>query len=185
MALTSPKPASYEDLFDLPENLVGEIVNGRLVTHPRAPRHVRASSSLGFTLGGAYDRGVGSPGDRWLLDLPELRLNADIVVPDLAGWRRSRMPKLPDTAWFELAPDWVCEILSPATARIDRVEKLPIYAGHGVQHAWLVDPDLRTLEVFENREGKWLLLTVLENDAGVCQPPFDDITFSLGGLWAD
>jgi len=186
MALSSPKPATYEDLFDLPENLVGEIVNGRLVTHPRpAPRHARAYSSLGFKLGGAYDDGVGGPGGWWILDEPELHLNADILVPDLAGWRRSRMPRLPDTAWFELAPDWVGEILSPSTARIDRVEKLPIYARHAVQHAWLVDPDLRTLEVFENSDGKWLLLTALENDADVCQLPFDAITFGLGGLWAD
>ena len=140
---------------------------------------------LGANLVGPFDKGVDGPGGWWILDEPELHLNADILVPDLVGWRHGRMPRLPDTAWFELAPDWVCEILSPSTARIDRVEKLPIYARHGVQHAWLVDPDLRTLEVFECREGKCLLLTVLENDAGVCQPPFDVITFSLGGLWAD
>lgn len=123
---------------------------------------------------------MGGPGGWWILDEPELHLNADILVPDLASWRRDKMPRLPDTAWFELAPDWVCEILSPSTARIDRVEKLPIYVRHGVQHAWLVDPDLRTLEVFENCQGEWLLLTVLENNADVCGPPFDAITFAPG-----
>ncbi len=79
---------------------------------------------------------------------------------------------LPETAWFELAPDWICEILSPSTAKLDRAVKLPLYARNGVTHCWLVDPDLKTLEVFENRDGKWLLLTVLENDAEVSQPPF-------------
>ncbi|MDP2811069.1 MAG: Uma2 family endonuclease, partial [Rhodocyclaceae bacterium] len=171
MGLPALKFATYEDLFDLPDHIVGEIINGRLVTHPRpAPKHARAYSSLGFKVGAAYDDGTNGPGGWWILDEPELHLDADILVPDLAGWRRDRMPKLPETAWFELAPDWVCEILSPSTAKVDRAEKLPLYAAQGVRHAWLVDPDLRTLEVFENREGKWLLLTVLENDATVSQP---------------
>jgi Uma2 family endonuclease len=95
------------------------------------------------------------------------------------------MPTLPETVLFELAPDWICEILSPSTARIDRVEKLPIYAANGVKHAWLVAPDLRILEVFENQNGKWLLLTVLENNAAVAHPPFDAVSFDLGALWAD
>jgi len=187
--MTSPaqRPARYQDLFDLPETLVGEIINGRLVTHPRpAPRHARAYSSLGIKIGGPFDHGdEGGPGGWWILDEPELHLDSDILVPDLAGWKRERMPSLPEIAWFELAPDWVCEILSPATAKTDRVEKLPIYAAHRVAHAWLVDPDLRTLEVYENRSGKWLLLEVLENDAKVSQPPFDAIDFHLGSLWAD
>lgn len=186
MALPQTKPAAYEDLFDLPENIIGEIVNGRLITQPRpAPKHAMAYSSLGFELGGPFQRGKGGPGGWWILDEPELHLDYDIVVPDLAGWRRERMPKLPETAYFELAPDWVCEILSPSTARVDRVEKLPIYAAKGVKHAWLVDPELRTLEVFENQNGKWLLLTVLEDNAAVAQPPFDAISFDLGALWAD
>ena len=95
------------------------------------------------------------------------------------------MPHLPQTAWFALAPDWVCEILSPGTARFDRVEKLPLYLRHGVKHAWLVDPDLKTLEVFESQNGKWVLLTVLEDAAPVSQPPFDAITFDLSSLWAE
>jgi Uma2 family endonuclease len=176
-------PATYEDLFDLPEHVVGEIISGRLVTHPRpAPKHAIAYSAIGFELGGPFARGRGGPGGWWILDEPELHLERDILVPDIAGWRRERMPAPPATAGFELPPDWVCEILSPSTARVDRVEKLPIYARHGVRHAWLVDPDLRTLEVFENHDGKWLLLTVLEGSADVSQPPFDAISFGLGNL---
>ncbi len=106
-------------------------------------------------------------------------------MPDIAGWRRERMPKLPETAWFDLAPDWLYEILSPSTARVDRVEKLPIYARWGVKNVWLVDPDLRTLEAFENVDGRWLLVATLKDDDSVSLPPFDAISFSLGGLWAD
>ena len=166
--------------------MVAEIINGRLVTHPRpAPKHVRASSSLGVKIGDSFDLGGSGPGGWWILDEPELHLAAQVLVPDLAGWRRERMPSLPETAWFDLAPDWVCEVLSPGTASLDRAEKLPIYAGHGVAHVWLVDPLLRTLEAFENREGKWLLLSTLKDAYPVSLPPFDAITFDLSILWAD
>jgi Uma2 family endonuclease len=186
MGEPAPRPAIYEDLLDLPENLVGEIINGRLVTHPRpAPRHAHASSMLGSEIAGPFNKGRGGPGGWWILDEPELHLGAHVLVPDLAGWRRSRMPRLPDTAWFELAPDWLCEVLSPSTAKGDRVEKLPIYASFGVGHVWLIDPTLRTLEAFENREGKWLLLAAFENDNQVSILPFDAIAFDLAGLWAD
>jgi Uma2 family endonuclease len=186
LGLPAVKPATYNDIVALPEHLVGEIIRGVLHTHPRpAPKHARAYSSLGVELGGPFDRGRNGPGGWWILDEPELHLGADVLVPDLAGWKRERMPKLPNGAWFELAPNWICEILSPSTAKIDRAEKLPLYAQAGVAHCWLVDPDLKTLEVFENREGKWLLLTVLENDANVSQPPFDAITFALATLWAE
>lgn len=186
MGSPEPKPASYEDLFDLPEHIVGEIINGRLVTHPRpAPRHARAYSRLGMEIGGSFDFDRNGPGGRWILDEPEIHLMGDILVPDIAGWRRERMPRLPETAWFDLAPDWLCEILSPSTARVDRAEKLPIYARWGVPHVWLVDPDLRTLEAYENQSGRWVLLATLKDDEAVSLPPFDAISFSLGGLWAD
>lgn len=186
MGLPALKPATYDDLFDLPEHLVGEILSGHLVTHPRpAPKHARAYSSLGVEIGSPFDMGKGGPGGWWIIDEPELHLEGDILVPDLAGWRRSRMPALPDTAFFELAPDWVCEILSPATARIDRMTKMPLYASYGVQHLWLVDPDLRTLEVFENTQGRWTQVAVLADNAAVSQSPFDAISFDLGSLWAD
>ncbi len=179
------RPARYEDLFDLPENMVGEILGGALHTHPRpAPKHARAYSVLGGNLGGSYDWGNDGPGGWWILDEPELHLGNDILVPDLAGWRRENLPELPDTAWFETAPDWVCEILSPSTARVDRVIKMPIYARESVKHLWLVDPDLKTLEAFElNEEGHWTLMASLKDDDPVCLPPFDAIEFPLDALW--
>ena len=178
--------ATYEDLLALPENLVGEILFGQLHTHPRpAPKHAQAYSALGGNLGGAYDWGKGGPGGWRILDEPELHLGGDIIVPDIAGWRRERMPALPETAWFELAPDWACEILSPSTARTDRALKMSIYARERVPHLWLVDPDARTLEVYRLQDdGHWLLLATLKEDDPVKQPPFDAITFALGSLWA-
>jgi hypothetical protein len=117
-----------------------------------------AASSLGEELTGPVQKGRGGgPGGWWILDEPELHLGADILVPDLAGWRRSRMPTLPETAFFALAPDWACWVLSPSTAQMDRVDKLPIYASHGVNHAWLVDPEAKTLEILSLHEGHWRL----------------------------
>ncbi len=184
---TAVRFARYEDLLDLPENVVGEIIGGHLHTHPRpAPRHARVTSSLGIKVGGPFDmREGGGPGGWWILDEPELHLGADVLVPDLAGWRRERLPKLPDAAWFDLAPDWVCEVLSPATARTDRALKLPCYAQAGVGHCWLVDPDARLLEAYANHEGRWLLLGTWGGDEQPRVPPFDAIALELAALWAD
>jgi Uma2 family endonuclease len=179
------KQATYQDLLNLPENLVGEILNGKLHSHPRpAPKHARAYSALTGSLWSPFDNGAGGPGGWWILDEPEIHLAENIVVPDLAGWRREKMPELPKTAWFEMAPDWVCEILSPSTARTDRIVKMPIYAREGVNHLWLVDPDLRTLEIFSLIAGHWTLLAVLKDNDIVNQPPFEAIEFSLQVLWA-
>ncbi len=186
MGLPAAKPATYEDLLALPEHLVGELIAGRLVTQPRpAPRQARCYSAIGAALFDPYDRGRGGPGGWWILDEPELHLAGHVLVPDLAGWRRERLPRLPDTAWFEQALDWVCEILSPATARVDRAEKLPLYAGLGVGHAWLVDPDLRLLEAYENQGGRWLLLGSFQDAASVAIPPFEAVSLELALLWAD
>ena len=186
MGFPQLKPATYEDLLTVPAHLVAEIIAGTLYTQSRpSPRHARASSSLGDEIVSPFDKGRGGPGGWWILDEPECHLDADIVVPDLAGWRRERLPKLPDEAFFELPPDWVCEVLSPGTARMDRVEKMPIYARAGVVHIWLVDPILRTLEVFENTSAGWLLLGAFENEDTISMPPFDAIRFNLDVLWAD
>ena len=180
------RPARYEDLFDLPENLVGEIIDGELHTHPRpAPRHSVALSALGGELGPPFQRGRDGPGGWWILDEPELHLGADILVPDVAGWRRERMPAMPDTAWFELAPDWVCEVLSPATARLDRMSKMPRYAANGVAYCWLVDPTARTLESFKLSEGRWMLLASFVDEGEVAAEPFDAVAFPLEALWPD
>ncbi len=177
--------ATYQDILDLPEHLVGEIIHGALVTHPRpAPKHLLASSALRDELFGPFHRGRGGPGGWWILDEPELHLGSHILVPDLAGWRRERLASLPDTAYFELATDWLCEVLSPATARTDRADKLPLYAAHAVDWCWLVDPDLRTLEVLQRREAHWLLVDTYKDDAQVQAPPFADITIDMAGLWA-
>lgn len=183
MSHVAKRQACYEDLFQLPEHVVGEILGGELYTHPRpAPKHALAYSSLGANLWNPFH---GNTGGWWILDEPELHLGVDILVPDLAGWRRERMPELPETAWFELAPDWVCEILSPSTAKVDRSIKMPVYAREGISHLWLVDPDLKTLEVYElNANQHWTLLITLKEEDPVRQPPFDAIEFSLGSLWA-
>lgn len=117
------------------------------------------------------------------MDEPELHLGRSVLVPDLAGWRRERLPALPREAFFTLAPDWACEVLSPATARIDRLKKLAIYAHEGVAHAWLVDPSLETLEVFRRQGEAWLLVLTAGGDDVVRAEPFDAIELSLTGLW--
>jgi Uncharacterized protein conserved in cyanobacteria len=185
MTATAQKLATYEDLFDLPEHIVGEIIHGQLITHPRpAPRHIVASSAIGDELVGPFQKGRGGPGGWWILDEPELHLGLDILVPDLAGWRRERLPTMPDTAFFTLPPDWVCEVLSPDTARIDRVDKMPIYATQGVPFLWLIDPISRTLEVFVLREGRWSLEHVYQQDDEMRAVPFEAVAFSLEVLWA-
>ncbi|MCF6205197.1 MAG: Uma2 family endonuclease, partial [Methylococcaceae bacterium] len=115
--MTSPAFAlpNYEDILALPDNMVGEIINGRLEVQPRpSPKHALTSSALGVEIGTLFHGGVGGTDGWWILDEPELHLDGHILVPDLAGWRKQRMPKLPDTAWFEIVPDWICEVLSPA-----------------------------------------------------------------------
>ncbi len=180
----STRRATYQDVLDAPAHQVAEVLDGTLYTHPRpAPSHAVATSRLGGELTGPFDRGRGGPGGWWILDEPELHLGADILVPDLAGWRRERMPALPDTAYFTLAPDWVCEVLSSSTRRVDLHEKRPVYAREGVGHLWLVDPADHTLEVFELHEGQWLLIASAKDDEPVSVRPFDAITFNLGDLW--
>ncbi len=186
MSATAHKFATYEDLFDLPEHIIGEIIHGQLVTHPRpAPKHASAASTIGMTIGTPYHRGRdGGPGGWRILFEPELHLDPHILVPDLAGWRRERMPELPDTAYFTLPPDWICEVLSPGTARVDRADKMPIYAAQGIPFLWLIDPTPRTLEVFLLRAGRWVLEHVYQEDEEVRAAPFEAISFPLGALWA-
>jgi Uma2 family endonuclease len=176
---------TYEDLLAVPKHLVAEIINGTLVTMPRpASLHARASSRLGAELDGPFDRGRGGPGGWILLDEPELHLHGDVLVPDLSGWRRERMPELPDASAFELAPDWICEVLSPSTAATDRAEKLPIYAREHVGHVWLVDPIAKTLEACHLESGRWVLLGTWRDDAKVRVAPFEAFELELAGLWA-
>jgi Uma2 family endonuclease len=175
----------YEQRLEVPDNLVAEIIHGALVTQPRpAARHARAATRLGGALGPFDLGGAEAPGGWIILVEPELHLGPDILVPDLAGWQRSRMAELPDVAAFELAPDWICEVVSPSTAAVDRTDKMPIYGEAGVGHAWLVDPLAQTLEVFRRDGGLWVLLDGFKDDARVRAEPFDAIELDLAALWA-
>ena len=176
--------ATYRDVLDAPAHRVAEILDGTLHTHPRpAMPHARAASALGSKIGGPFDYDSGGPGGWWIVGEPELHLGEAIVVPDLAGWRRARMPRYPDTAFVTLAPDWACEVLSPSTRTIDLLEKRPLYAREGVRHLWLTDPGARTLEAFELRGGQWLPIARATDDAPVSFRPFEAVTFGLGDLW--
>jgi Uma2 family endonuclease len=176
--------ATYADLEAVPPHLVAEIIGGELVTHPRpAPRHASAAIELGFEIAGPYGRGRGGPGGWIFLAEPELHLGADVVVPDLAGWRRERLPVEPETAYVEVAPDWVCEISSPSTRDYDRGPKRALYAAAGVGYLWLLDPRAKLLEAFALTQGKWLLLNTFQAEDAVSVAPFDAVSFPLTNLF--
>jgi Uma2 family endonuclease len=179
-----PRRATYEDLLRVPDHLVAELIDGELFTSPRpASRHARATGAIDRRIGRAFDDGDGGPGGWWIVLEPELHLGAHVLVPDLAGWRRERVPEFPDVAAFDIAPDWVCEVISPSTGRLDRVKKLPKYAQEGVGHAWLVDPITHTLEVYRVHDARWLLVSTFGGDGAVRAEPFDAIELTLGALW--
>ncbi len=186
MADPARRRATYQDVLDAPPNKVAEIIDGELELSPRpAAPHSAASSALGAELTLPFGRGRGGPGGWIILDEPELHLGENVLVPDIAGWRRERLPHVGSKVGFTLAPDWLCEVLSPATERRDRTDKLPIYARHGVAHAWLVNPLERTLEALELRDGLWVILGAWRDDARVRVAPFDAFELELGVLWAD
>ena len=177
----------YAELEALPEHLTGEIISGRLYAQPRpASRHTLAESSLGGELYGPYHRGRGGPGGWWILVEPEIHFirDTEVLVPDLAGWRRERMPRLPNDQRIEVVPDWVCEILSPSTAR-NRMTKMPVYAHYGVAYLWLVDPLAQTLEAFALREGRWTIIGLFQDQDVVSVEPFQEIALELAALWME
>ncbi|MCP5419054.1 MAG: Uma2 family endonuclease [Gammaproteobacteria bacterium] len=178
----------YERLMNLPENWVGEIIGGQLYTQPRpAKPHALVCSSLEIEIGAAFQKGRGGPGGWWIIVEPEIHFIRDmeIAVPDLAGWRRERLPSLAGDHRFEIVPDWVCEILSPSTAKKDRVVKMPTYARYGVPYLWLVDPTARTLEAFALEHGRWTVIGLFADEADVAIPPFQEISLALGELWVE
>lgn len=184
--MTQParRTATYDDNLALPERLVGEIVDGDLSVSPRpGVPHTIGTSALGATLVTRMQFGDGGPGGRWILDEPELHLADQIVVPDIAGWRRERMAEPPRDAVITITPDWICEALSPTTARFDRSRKLPLYARLGVPHLWLLDASLETLEVYRLESGHWVLLATHAGDDVVRAEPFDSIEVNLKRLW--
>lgn len=175
--------ATWDDLLALPDHVVGEILGGELLVSPRPRgRHAFVASGLGHFVGGPFTYGPG-PGGWWILDEPEVHLGDDVLVPDLAGWRRERVPVYPGKERMSVPPDWVCEVLSPSTHRIDRLRKMPILHGAGVGHLWLVDPDVRTLEVYRREPGGWLRTAMYADDEVVRAEPFDAIELDLGRWW--
>jgi Uma2 family endonuclease len=181
--------ATYDELREVPEHLVAEIIDGELVTSPRpSSPHALAASTIGVDVGGAFGRppgGSAAPGGWWILDEPELHLGEDVLVPDLAGWRRERMPVFPDVPAFELLPDWACEVVSPSTARVDRGRKLGVYARERLPHLWLVDPLARTLEVYRLEGERWTVASTHAGDATVRAEPFEAVTFDLRRWWGE
>ncbi|MDO9016699.1 MAG: Uma2 family endonuclease [Deltaproteobacteria bacterium] len=171
-----------------PAHMVAEILDGDLLLMPR-PRleHAQSAIALGSDLHNPFSRGRGGPGGWIILPEPELHLGPrpDVVVPDLAGWRRERVPaEFMASAAATLAPDWCCEVLSPSTERVDRGRKLAIYHREGVGHVWLLSPTLRSLEVYRRADIGWLLLATFEGDAVVRAEPFDAVPLDLSGLWS-
>lgn len=178
------KAATYADLEAVPPHLVAEILFGNLITHPRPhKRHGGSAGALSALSTTAYQFGFGGPGGWVFVPEPELHLGPHVAVPDIAGWQRERMTEPEDQAFFEIAPDWVCEILSPGTEKYDKGDKRRIYATYGVNHLWFVDPRVKSLEVFAREDRNWLLTHTFFDDEEVCAPPFDALTFKLGLLW--
>lgn len=177
--------ATYEDILALPENIVGEILNGQLEAHPRpAPKHALAASSIGDELVSPFQKGRGGSGGWWIIDEPECHVEGEVFVPDLAGWLKKNMPTLPKTTYFDIRPDWVCEIISPSSARRDRVTKMTIYARLAIPYYWIIDPIGQTLEVYQLQNNhNWRLLKTYADADEVTVAPFDSYSFSLANLW--
>lgn len=177
--------ATYDDLYSIPENMIGEIINGELIVTPRpSPRHAQAISALGGEIVPPFHSGRGGgPGGWIILGEVEIKLGEQIIVPDLAGWRKERFPKRLEHNWIEVTPDWVCEILSPGTALRDRTVKKTIYEEHRVGWLWLVDPLHMTLEVFRPESNHWVPAGVFGGEEKARLEPFQEIEINLGGLW--
>ena len=184
MAEPTKKRATYADLEAAPPHLVAEIIDGELKTHPRpSPRHGATAAALGAKLGDPFQFGNGAPGGWVFFVEPEIRFGEDILVPDIAGWRRERLTAYPDKNYFTTTPDWVCEALSGSTEIRDRTVKMRIYAEARVPYFWLIDPRLQILEAFENEGGRWMKTGGWNSDDEVRASPFEAVSFSLADLW--
>jgi Uma2 family endonuclease len=186
---SAPRPATYADVLAAPEHMVAEIVEGTLYTTPRpAARHAYAETMIARDLSSAFHLPPGDPagpGGWWMLFEPELHLSADVVVPDIAGWRRERLAAIPDTPTITQAPDWVCEVVSPRTGTLDRGRKMRVYAREGVAHMWIVDPVTRTLEVYRLGADVWLAVSAHGDGDHVRVEPFDAIVIDLARWWLE
>lgn len=181
------KKASYDDLYGLPESVTGQIIDGELVVTPRpSARHSHAAFAMGGEVAAPYRFGRGGgPGGWIILYEQEIMLGEHLLVPDFSGWRKERFPGVPQENWISVAPDWVCEILSPGTAQVDRVRKMPVYARYEVPYLWLIDPTAQTLEAYRLESGKWLLLGAFAEKDMVRAEPFQAIEMDLGNFWLE
>lgn len=186
MGEAAKRLATYQDILDLPENCIGQLIDGELHTQPRpALPHAGVATVLGEELGPPFRRGRGGPGGWIIIDEPELHFRSDVLVPDLGGWRRERVPaEMLQAPYATLAPDWVCEILSPSTQRIDRGPKRVIYAREGVGFLWLIDPSAKSLEVLRLDGLTYRIVGTFFEDAKARAEPFDAIELELALLWA-
>lgn len=190
MAEAATRFATYEDLLALGDERRHEVLGG--VVEPKAapaPGHGRAQGSVARYVGGPFDfdGSGGGAGGWWILTEVEVALSRHVVVrPDLAGWRRERLPRMDPTRLLEVAPDWVCEILSPSTENRDRVMKARYYAEAGVSHYWIVSPEARTVEAYEleppgvAKERRWIRLGAWEDGDTARIAPFDAIELEVG-----
>lgn len=184
MAARVREHATYEDLLQVPDTMVAELIEGELFASPRpGGPHTIAFSALGGFLVPSYQFGRGGPGGWWIFDEPEVHFGRNVLVPDIGGWRRERMAQPPQNHVFTIVPDWICEVISPSSGRLDRMKKMPIYAHEGVAYAWLVDPLQQMIEVAENEHGAWKTLAVHGENQVVRIPPFEAIEIDLTLLW--
>jgi Uma2 family endonuclease len=184
MSEAASRRATYQDVLDAPGHQVAELFDGQLHLQPRpSARHARSATTIAGQLEGPFNRGQAGPGGWIILHEPELHLAAEIVVPDVAGWRRSTLPELPDSAFFSVRPDWVAEVLSPATQRTDRTLKVPLYRTQGVSHVWLVDPLAQTVEVYRLHAEGYILVGTHGGEGLLSIEPFEAIEFDVGALW--
>lgn len=184
MAKPAQRPATYDDLHRVPDHLVAEIVDGELFASPRpSPAHGWAADSILLRLRPAFGDGADVRDGWWFLHEPEIRLGREVLVPDIAAWRRSTLATLPMKGPIEVAPDWICEVLSPSNERYDRGVKLPAYARHGVSWAWVVDPIEQLIEVSRLKDGFWLNVATHTGDAVARMQPFDTLDIPLSRLW--
>jgi Uma2 family endonuclease len=183
----APRLATYEDLLSLPEDGRAEVLSGQIVTAPAPlPKHSKAQRALGSFIGRPFDDddGRGGPGGWWIFVEVDVALGPhDIVRPDLAGWRRERLVDPGDQRPITIAPDWVCEVLSPSTAARDKVQKRNLYAEHGIGHYWIGDVDARSWEAFALENGRWLLAGSVDEVAVAAIPPFEAIELEVGRLF--
>lgn len=187
MADAGKNKATYSDLYDLPENMTGEIIDGELIATLRPSRqHVFTTTALGTRVASSFQFGEGGGPGGWIILIePEIKLAEDVLVPDLVGWKEERFPFVEEHNSISAPPDWVCEVLSPSTLSIDKIKKMPVYARHAIRYLWLVDPIARTLDAFRLESGKWLLLDSFSENDKLCAEPFGEVEIDLGKLWLE